>query len=100
MNIQSSICVYTYTAITINKISLTDDDFERLKNGGWLNCKVCTHVCMGWHFKCTYTSMHVVAGSLFFPCGTRMQQGTHMSTFPTACVNNVIIHRMEFKLRC
>ena len=35
---------YTYTAVTINKLSLTEEDFRRLKEGEWLNCKVSVYI--------------------------------------------------------
>ena len=33
-----------HTVTIINKLKLTDDDFRRLNQGQWLNCKVC--VCV------------------------------------------------------
>ena len=38
--------------VNINKIMLTHEDFRRLKEGEWLNCKVCVNIC-------SYDTLHM-----------------------------------------
>ena len=51
------------TAESINNIVLTDDDFKRLKEGEWLNCKVSIYVmyCYRYQFDtCTCSYICIV----------------------------------------
>ena len=73
---------------------LTHEDFKRLKEGEWLNCKVCVNICsydtlhMHVHmdvcihiFMMTYDNlnvylcMYVATRSLLLSCVSRLSQG-------------------------
>lgn len=49
-----------HTVTIINKLKLTDDDFRRLNQGQWLNCKVCVCVQQCHVKRSIYVLTHVL----------------------------------------
>ena len=48
-----------HTVTIINKLKLTDDDFRRLNQGQWLNCRVCVCVYSNVMSKEVYTYLRM-----------------------------------------
>ena len=84
---EACILASNHTVTIINKLKLTDDNFRRLNQGEWFNCKVCVYIAMSFQKKYiyNYTYTYAVIRSLFLASGKRMQPGTYLHLWVCNC---------------